>query len=88
MNPTASWDKDNFEVNGQYDLTTDSTVNNADTTTYEYSADGDDTYTGITDGASWDTTGLDDGDVRITAEDDQGNSDTAETTVTVDNNNA
>ena len=86
VNPTASWDKDNFEVNGQYDLTQDSTVENADTTTYEYSTDSGSTWNTISDETTWDTTGLADGDVdvRITAEDDQGGSDTATTTVTVD----
>ena len=86
VQPSATWDNTGFTVSGSYDLTQDSTVENADTTTYEYTTDGS-SYTEITDETSWDTTGLDDGDVdvRITAEDDQGNSDTAETTVTVDN---
>ena len=89
VNPTASWDKDNFEVNGQYDLTQDSTVENADTTTYEYLIDGGDTYTEITDGASWNTTALADGNVtvRITATT-QGVSATDTTTVTVANPSA
>ena len=65
------------------DLTQDSTVENADTTTYEYSTASGSNWNTISDETTWNTTGLDDGDVdvRITAKDDQGNSDTAETTV-------
>lgn len=89
ITPSASWSNTGFVVTGTTDLTDDVslTKDSTTTTTYEYSTDGGDNWNSISDGSSWSTTGLSDGEVsvRVTVEDEQSNSDTASTTVSVDN---
>ncbi|WP_232686424.1 surface glycoprotein [Halobacterium zhouii] len=58
------------------------------TATYEYSADGGDSWSSISDATAWDSNNADDGSVkvRVTVDDGEGNTKTATATVTVDNN--
>jgi hypothetical protein len=88
VKPSATFDDQNFTASGtSYDLTQHTTVSGEDSTTYEYSNDSGANWNAITDPTAWNTTQESDGNVtvRVTADDNQGNSDSDTANATIDN---